>query len=131
MNKSVIILATMVLAQVSAYAVDGQVLINQSTLNASGGTYPITSAGSYKLSGNLQQKDNNTDVIVIASDNVTIDLNGFSITGPADCSSGFPCKNRGFGVGILTLPDRSNLTVRNGTIQGVGNNAIQLGGIRS
>ena len=117
MNKSVIIL--------------GQVLINQSTLNASGGTYPITSAGSYKLSGNLQQKDKDTHVIVIGSDNVTIDLNGFSITGPADCSSGFPCKNRGIGVGIGTLPDRSNLTIRNGTIQGVGNNAIQLGGIRS
>ena len=128
MNKSIIILATMVLAQVSAYAVDGQVLINQSTLNASGGTYTITSPGSYKLSGNLQQKDKDTHVIVIGSDNVTIDLNGFSITGPADCSSGFPCKNRGIGVGIGTLPDRSNLTIRNGTIQGVGNDAIDLRG---
>ena len=105
MNKSVIILATTVLAQVSAYAVDGQVLINQSTLNASRGTYTITSPGSYKLSGNLQQKDNNTDVIVIASDNVTIDLNGFSVTGPVDCSSGFPCKNRGFGFGIAQFRD--------------------------
>src|SRR5204862_389580 len=88
----------------------------------------ITSPGSYKLSGNLQQKDNNTDVIVIASDNVTIDLNGFSVTGPVDCSSGFPCKNRGIGSGIATLADRSNLTVRNGTIQGVSNDAIQLKG---
>src|SRR5207249_12260390 len=116
MNKSVIIVTTMVLAQVSAYAVDGQVLINQSKLSASGGTYTITSPGSYKLSGNLQQKDKDTQVIVIASDNVTIDLNGFSVTGPVDCSSGFPCRNRGIGSGIATLADRSNLTVRNGTI---------------
>jgi len=64
----------------------------------------------------------------VASDNVTIDLNGFSVTGPADCSSGFPCKNRGSGVGIVTLADRSNLAIRNGTIQGVGNDAIQLRG---
>jgi hypothetical protein len=129
MKKSIVMLALLLFAQLCGYAVDGQVLINQATLNAAGGTYTITSPGSYKLSGNLQQKDKDTNVIVIASDNVMIDLNGFSITGPVDCSAGFPCTNRGFGLGIVAAsPDRSNITIRNGTIQGVGNFAILLKG---
>ena len=38
----------------SAFAVDGQVLINQSTVMAAGGfPYIISNSGSYKLSGNL------------------------------------------------------------------------------
>jgi hypothetical protein len=111
------------------FAVDGVVLINQSTLTASGGTYTTASPGSYKLSGNLQQKDKDTPVITIASDNVAIDFNGFSITGAADCSAGFPCRNRGVGSGIVTNPaGRSNVTIRNGTIQGVANDAIRLQG---
>lgn len=70
------------------FAVDGQVLINQATVNAAGGfPYKITQPGSYKLSGNLTLATSLTpnyfgmDVgIVIAANNVTLDLGGFSIT---------------------------------------------------
>jgi len=120
----------LLLAPVSAWAVDGQVLINQSTLNAAGGTYTITSAGSYKLSGNLLAKNQDTDVIVIAADHVTIDLNGFAILGTANCAGGVPCVNSGKGVGITTSLNGPffNLTVRNGTIQGMGSSGISLNG---
>ena len=41
----------------SAFAVDGVVLINQSTVTAAGGfPYSITQSGSYRLSGNLDRK---------------------------------------------------------------------------
>jgi hypothetical protein len=113
----------------SLYAVDGQVLINQSTLNAAGGTYTITQPGSYKLSGNLQAKDQNTSVILISSDHVTLDLNGFSILGTADCSGDVsPCANSGFGKGVVTLGRFFDVTIRNGTIQGMGGRGIDVTG---
>jgi hypothetical protein len=130
MSKILAVLAA-IASVVSLYAVDGQVLINQSTLNAAGGTFPITQPGSYKLSGNLIAKDQNTHVIVISADHVTIDLNGFAILGTADCSGGLvPCAGSGSGQGIRTItgPPRFNITIRNGTIQGMGDAGISLFG---
>jgi len=67
------------LASVPALAVDGQTLINQSIVNASGGfPYTISSPGSYKLSGNLVVPSG--DGIHITADNVTLDLGGFTIS---------------------------------------------------
>jgi hypothetical protein len=133
MRRTVLVMLALALAPFCAFAVDGVVLVNQSTLTAAGGTYAITQAGSYKLSGNLQAKDPNTDVIVIATDNVTIDLNGFSILGTTVCSIG-SCKNTGTGRGIATSsavvnrPDFFNITIRNGVIQGMGFRGIFLSG---
>ena len=89
------------LAAPCAFAVDGVVLINQSTVMAAGGfPYTISQPGSYKLSGNLIINDPNKDVIVIAADRVSLDLGGFSILGPTDCSGGLsPCNNNGTGSG--------------------------------
>src|SRR3954447_26751041 len=69
------------------FAVDGQVLINQSTVMAAGGfPYIISNPGSYKLSGNLQMTTTSTGnhagldmAIAINSSLVDLDLNGFSI----------------------------------------------------
>ncbi len=71
----------------SALAVDGVVLINQSTVMVAGGfPYTISSTGSYKFAGNLvmntTQAGNhagNDTAIFIAASNVTLDLNGFTI----------------------------------------------------
>src|SRR5947199_6672479 len=79
------------------FAVDGVVLIDQNRALAGGVTpgdapgFPVTIslAGSYRLSGNLTVPNANTTAISITSDNVTIDLNGFSIIGPTVCM-GFP-----------------------------------------
>src|SRR5262249_44867667 len=80
-----------------SYAVDGVVLINQSAALAGGVVpfdapgFPVTIevSGSYRLSGNLVVPDAKTTAIQILASNVTLDLNGFSITGPVQCT-GFP-----------------------------------------
>src|SRR6266540_3776373 len=79
------------------YAVDGVVLIDQNRALAGGVTpgdtpgFPVTLSvpGSYRLTGNLTVPDANTTAIQIAADNVTLDLNGFSILGPVVCSFNF------------------------------------------
>jgi hypothetical protein len=117
------------------YAVDGVILIDQNRALAGNVTpgdtagFPvtITQPGSYRLSGNLTIPNGDTTAIQIVSSSVTIDLNGFSIIGPADCSGGFPCASAGIGSGIATptsLPAFSNIAVRNGTIRGVGSFGI-------
>jgi hypothetical protein len=128
----------------NATAVDGVVLIDQARAmagNVTPGDAPgfpvtITLTGSYKLSGNLTVPDGNTTAIDIRSSFVTIDLNGFSIIGPVDCSGGFPCagKGNGTGGGILAgnpaIASRIlfNITIRNGTIQGMGWSGIDMFG---
>ena len=121
----------------AALAVDGVVLIDQNRTMAGNITpgdapgFPVTInlPGSYRLSGNLTVPNSNTTGIVIAADHVTIDLNGFALLGPTNCSGGLnPCAGAGNGVGIDTSGSapRFNITVRNGTIQGMGDRGIRL-----
>lgn len=101
----------------TVFAVDGVVLIDQTRAlagNVTPGDAPgfpvtITQPGSYRLSGNLNVPADAFG-IVIQSDHVTIDLNGFRIAG------------EGGGLGIATLNNfnvglpLSGIAVRNGTI---------------
>src|SRR5262249_35872319 len=88
MQKSLVLLALIAMAAIPAFAIDGQVLINESTVMAQGGyPYKITKPGSYKLTGNLSITTSlsgnysGVDVVIgIQSSNVTLDLNGFTIT---------------------------------------------------
>lgn len=120
----------------AAFAVDGQVLIDHSKAIKGAITpgdapgYPVTISrpGSYRLSGNLVVPDGNTGAIEIGADHVTLDLNGFAILGPVDCSGGFPCANAGSGDGVRTPGVQFNVTIRNGTIQGLGRGGIDLRG---
>jgi hypothetical protein len=108
------------LAPASLLAVDGQVLISQSTVIAAGGfPYVISQPGSYKLAGNLVVPAN-TDAIHIVVSNVTLDLNGFSIA--TSVPTEIIVTN-----GILATPATSiaggpvfitNVTIRNGSIRG-------------
>jgi hypothetical protein len=117
----------------AALAVDGTVLINQSmTTNGltgcpTGGHFPIIicQSGSYRLSGNLTVPDANTTAIEITTDNVSVDLNGFSILGPTVCGSSSPCANAGTGIGIDSFL-HDVISVSNGTIRGMGNIGIRL-----
>jgi hypothetical protein len=62
-----------------AFAIDGQVLINNSTVLSLGGyPYVISVPGSYKLSGNLTAPAGVTAIVVTASNSV-LDLNGFTV----------------------------------------------------
>jgi hypothetical protein len=85
------------------------VLIDQKHALAGGVTpgdapgFPVTISqpGSYRLSGNPTVPDLNTTAIHITADRVTLDLNGFSISGPAACTSRpTTCPAPGRGVGV-------------------------------
>jgi hypothetical protein len=90
----------------------------------------INNAGSYRLKSNITVPDANTTAISITADNVTLDLNGYSITGPTMCSGGPPvtsCTPTGTGNGIDSASGNAGITVLNGTVQGMGHWGLHLG----
>jgi len=115
---------------VVAHAVDGVTLITQNTVLAAGGfPFHITQPGSYRLASNLIVPNANTTAVQIDASHVTLDLNGFAILGPTDCSGGLvPCAGAGSGIGINAPVFQANITIRNGTIQGMGLVGISLNG---
>jgi hypothetical protein len=130
--KSILCFLGTMLTSVSAFGVDGTVLINQSTVMALGGfPYTISNPGSYRLSGNLTVPNANTSAIVIATDYVTLDLNGFSILGPTVCSGASfvvtSCSPTGNGDGISGSL-HNNITVMNGIVKGMGRFGVTLDG---
>jgi len=127
MKKTLLGAVSMLLLHGHAYAADGQVLINQATVNATGGfPYKITQPGSYKLSGNLTVPDANTDGILISASFVTIDLNGFSIVGPTVCRASCSPTGTGTGVKLGNTGAFRSITVTNGTVSGMGLHGIDL-----
>lgn len=130
-----VVIVLVVLACGSADAIAaGPVTLTQAKANKGGVTpgdapgFPVTISrpGSYILEGNLTLPDGDTTGIEIAASHVTLDLGGFAILGPADCSGGWPCPGAGTGSGILTPALQANVTVRNGTIQGAGGTGVSL-----
>jgi hypothetical protein len=117
MTASALFAALLMLAYAGvAGAVDGTIEINQAKVTASGGfPYIITTSGSYRLTSNLTVSATNTDAIDANQNYVTIDLNGFSISGPGTGS--------GIGINSQSL---SATTVKNGMIIGFGS-GVSLG----
>lgn len=123
----------------SLYAVDGVVLIDQNHAlagnitpgDAPGFPVTITQSGSYRLSGNITVPDMNTTAILITADYVTLDLNGFSIIGPAVCT-GTPttCPPLGQGRGVQAgndqAPGPKGVRVLNGSVRGMGREGLLL-----
>ncbi|MGH2400777.1 MAG: NosD domain-containing protein, partial [bacterium] len=117
-----------------AQAVDGMKLIAQNNALAGNVTpgdapgFPVTISqpGSYRLASNLTVPDENTTAIHITADNVTVDLNGFTILGPTVCAgSPVVCVPTGTGRGVDAV--RNHITVVNGTISGTGAVGVILG----
>lgn len=93
--------------------------------------FPITisRAGTYELVGNLDVRKLpnpwNVTAIQVLTDDVTIEMNGFEIRGPAVCTSApVTCANTGTGDGVTST--NHNVIVRNGTIRGMGDDGIAL-----
>jgi hypothetical protein len=118
-------------------AVDGVIEINQASAEAGGVTagdsagFPVTISepGSYRLTGNLTIPDYYYYAITITSDDVTLDLNGFAISGPVSCSgsgSSVVCSPSGAWHGI-NASGQSRTVVRNGTVRGFTSIGIFLG----
>lgn len=116
----------------AAHARDGVIEINQAILDASGShTYTISQPGSYRLTSNLTQFNADTHVIQILADNVTLDLNGFGISGVNHCTwiygppSSVSCTGNGLGLGIYGTGE-DHVTVKNGSISGMGAQCLAL-----
>ena len=99
----------------TVWATDGQIKIGPP---AAGASFPIVinQAGSYVLTDNLVVIDANVDAIQIEHNDVTLDLNGHTIHGPA---------NGGTGSGIWE-ENRYSITILNGRVWGFGSNGISL-----
>lgn len=93
---------------------------NDGTRATNGFPYMITQPGSYQLSGNITVPAN-VNGIVIASSNVTLDLNGFTIT----CLG--PETTIVFGISLPPQGVFNAITVRNGGI--VGPNSVFFAGM--
>jgi len=119
----------------AASADEGRIEINQVKALAGGvvrgdsAGFPVTigEPGSYILTGPLTVPDENTTAIEITAEPVTLDLNGFEISGPTVCTytgSGITCTPTGSGYGIYATGLRT--TVRNGFVQGMGYNGVEV-----
>ena len=105
------ILVLAALLPCSLFAVDGQKLINLSTVMAAGGfPYVISQPGSYKLSDNLTAPPETT-AINLAADGITLDLNGFTV----QCSVTLPNTVKCINATV------NNIEVRNGVVKGLLN----------
>lgn len=109
---------------------EGVIEISQDQVLAGGGfPYTIAQPGSYLLTSNLMVPDANTTAILLSANDVTLDLNGFTIKGPTVCTggagAGTSCSPTGGGFGI-SGGAADNVTVRNGIVRGAGSAGIVL-----
>jgi hypothetical protein len=118
-----------------AGAIDGVVDLNQarallgqlSESDTAGFPITISKPGSYRLTSNLVVENAFTDAIAVQANDVTIDLNGFSIVGPTSCSEPpVLCTPTGIGVGVLSDLEAENVAVIDGVVRGMGFSAVLL-----
>jgi hypothetical protein len=96
--------------------------------------FPITISqpGSYRLVSNITVPDAATTAIEITADNVTLDLNGFTIAGPNVCTPNpIRCSFTGGGIGILAVAPTgvvspANVRIMNGVVRGMGGHGIRM-----
>lgn len=120
-----------------ALATDGVLEINQTcgentgcfAGDTAGLPVTITASGSYRLTSNLIVPDESTDGIKISTSDVGIDLNNFAII-RSGCEGATtactPVSGTGSGVERTLTWDRG-ISVKNGTITGMGGYGVQLG----
>jgi hypothetical protein len=135
------ILVILAIGPIRSHAADGVVLFDQDRAMAGNVTsgdapgFPVTISqpGSYRLSGNLTVNDADTTVIQITADSVTLDLNGFSIIGPAVCTPGpaTTCLAAGKGIGVQVggnaIRGPRGVRILNGSIRGMGQGIQMMG----
>lgn len=122
-----------------ARAVDGVIEISQAKALAGGVNGSLVSdppgfpvqisvAGSYRLTSNLVVSALNTAAIRTSVDDVTIDLNGFEVTGPVACLSegpGLTCSPASSEPGIGGSAT-ARMVVKNGTVTGFGAGGVEI-----
>lgn len=123
-------------------ATDGRLEINQvcaagpGCFNGDAPGFPVTvtTPGSYVLTGNLSQSAPDVPVIDLGTtDNVSVDLNGFSISGTTVCTevlsppnSSLNCTPGNTGSGHGIIGQGRNILISGGSISGLGSFGILL-----
>src|SRR5713101_7895158 len=74
--------------------------------------YTITNAGSYYLTSNLFSGIFGGNGVIIKADNVSLDLNGFSLSAGPILFGGLP------GAGVNVPSPQQNISIRNGNLTG-------------
>jgi hypothetical protein len=104
----------------------GPAALAQTAINPKGASFPITitQPGSYKLTGNLVVPAGTYGIIVNAP-NVTVDLNGYAISGPVTCSASGSCNAASTGShGVYLIAP--NGVLRNGTVTGFAGSGVAV-----
>lgn len=138
MNIKPQILAALALLIGSSCA-SAQVLIDQGAVLAGGITagdgpgFPVTLSqpGSYKLSGNLDVPFG-VNGFEITAEGVTLDLNGFRLSGPGKCTrdaSSYAMSCVGSNHNGIGASGNATLTLRNGTVQGFAYGVVMGRGV--
>lgn len=99
--------------------------------DAAGFPVTISAAGSDRLTSNLVVPNENTSGITIGISDVSVDLSGFSISGPVVCNglTAVCTPSSGTGSGVAsTSPSFSAHSVRNGIVSGMGSYGVSLTG---
>jgi hypothetical protein len=109
---------TALLGCAAAFTANDTVVINQATVMSAGGfPYRIIHPGHYRLSSDLVVPAE-TNGIEILTDDATLNLSGFSISGPTVCLSGTNCVPGSLlktaGIVIVGL----RVAIRNGKVRG-------------
>ena len=140
-QKTLYLLFTLMTA-FSGHAVDGVIEINQTCATQLGcfsgdnSGFPIFINGnagrSYRLTSDLLIPNKNVSVIHLRSNNITIDFNGFSIIRES-CSNSECSVIVGIGSAIIEADngEYSNVTIKNGSIIGMGGVGINLSRVNS
>ena len=129
----ILVLLFMTLA-LPASASDGVLEINQTCAVETGcfagdtAGFPVTisASGSYVLTSNLTSAGADTDGLFLSTSRVTIDFNGFSLTGP---SLGSGTGNGVAGAGTVGS-FAGFTTLKNGVIRGFRAKGVELGGAK-
>jgi hypothetical protein len=116
------------LSSFNASAVDGVIEISSACINfgcmpgdSAGAPVTISQSGSYILTSNLSTTNADTTLIEISASDVSLNLNGFTISGVTTCANTpvTACSNTGNGIGVDVNNDR--VRVYNGNIRNMGN----------
>ncbi len=109
-----------------AMAADGRIEINQAHIEANGGfPYTLATPGSYVLTGPLSVPAG-TDGLVLGTQNISIDLNGFTISSTFVCSPGNCTASTGEAIKPAGSFEANQVTVRNGSIIAFASHCIRL-----
>lgn len=88
----------------------------------------IVASGSYRLSSDLVSTDPDVHIIEITADDVTLDLGGFSLRGPASCAwdGAVHCIHTGVGDGVHAS-NADRVAVHDGHVLGAASGGLVLG----